>query len=101
MADGAERIVSPALASALDDLRQFVIADDAERSEVIEASDRETLTALAESVGPLFGEINAVLDRLADAPHPLPEDQELLEYDLNSLAQAAMEARQELDHRPL
>jgi hypothetical protein len=101
MADSAERIVSPALAAALDDFHRFVIADDAERSEVIEASDRDTLTALAESVGPLFEEINAALDRLTVAPHPLPEDQELLEYDLNSLAQAAMEARQELDGRPL
>jgi hypothetical protein len=97
MADDGTRIVSPALASALDDFRQFVIADDEERSGVIEATDPKTLTALADAIAPLFGEINAVLDRLTEAPHPLPEDQELLEYDLNSLAQAAMEARQQLD----
>jgi hypothetical protein len=94
-------MVSPPLAAALDNFRRFVIADDAERSEAIEGSDREALTALADAVDPLFEEINSVLDRLVEKAHPLPDDEDILEYELNSLAQAAMEARQELAARPL
>lgn len=48
---------------------------------------------------PLYGEINEVLDKLVARPHPLPESLEQLEVDLNSLAQAAMEAQQELNTR--
>lgn len=92
--------ISAELAAALQSFRGFLVSDDVERGHEIERSDRETLTALADAVDPLFEEINAVLDRLDRTAHPLPEDQEYLEYDLNSLAQAAMEARLELDDRP-
>jgi len=91
MADNAVA-PSPALAAALAAYQSFLISDDQERVEAIEAADRETRVALARAVDPLYGEINALLDTLTAAPHPLPGDLEQLEDDLNSLAQAAMEA---------
>lgn len=95
-----EPIVSPALAAALAKFRPFLQADDVERSEAIEHADSQTLVTMAVAVRPLYPEINQVLDRLVAEQHPLPEDLELLEEDLNSLAQAAMEAELELDGRP-
>lgn len=91
--------ISPELAMALRTLRRHLLADDLERSDAMERSDRETLTALVEAVEPLFDEINAVLDRLLAKPHPLPSDEEELEVDLNSLGQAGAEARLELARR--
>jgi hypothetical protein len=88
--------VSPALAAALETYKAFLLSDDDERERGITEGDPEVLRALADAVDPLFDEINAVLDRLTAARHPLPRDQEQLESDLNSLAQAAMEARMEL-----
>jgi hypothetical protein len=55
--------------------------------------------ALANAIDPLFDEINSVLDQLVATPHPLPDDQAALEDELNSLAQAGMGARMELDDR--
>jgi hypothetical protein len=93
----ADPIVSPALRSALDTYGRFLSSDDSEREQAIESSDRETLKAFANAIDQLYEEINAVLDRLVAAHHPLPDDQEQLEYDLHSLAQAAMEARLALE----
>lgn len=89
--------LSSELAAALDRYRAFLVADDAKRANVIEASDLDALRVLVATVEPLYPEINAVLDGLMSADHPLPEDLELLEVDLNSLAQAGMEAQQALN----
>lgn len=99
MDDQARPIVSPQLAAALRSFRGFLVSDDGMRSEETARSDVERLTSLIGTVQPLFPEINAVLDRLTAAPHPLPADEERMEEDLNSLAQAAIEARFELDSR--
>lgn len=88
--------VSEPLLSALATFKAFLQPDDDDRAHAIKAADTETLAAMAETVGPLYGEINAVLDRLVAEAHPLPEDLELLEVELNALAEAAMEAEQEL-----
>lgn len=92
-------LLSNDLASALDTFSEFLIEDDVARSVAIDNSDHERLSALAAAVDPLFEEINAVLDRLVAKDHPLPEHEEQLEYDLNSLAQAGMEARTHLEER--
>lgn len=99
MDEQAGPIVSLQLAAALRSFRGFVVSDDSTRSEETARSEVELLTALIGAVQPLFPEINAVLDRLISAPHPLRADEERLEEDLNSLAQAAMEARFELGRR--
>lgn len=91
--------VSPALASALHDFRPLLEPDDLDRVQGIERAASETLAAMIEAVEPLYPEINSPLDRLVSQPHPLPEDLEELELDLNSLAQATLEARQELATR--
>lgn len=91
--------ISPELSAALKDYGRFLESDDFERGKVIESSDTPTLVGLADAVDPLFDEINRTLDRLVAAAHPLPENDESLEEDLNSLAQAAMEARMEADQR--
>ena len=85
--------ISADLAAALVTFRRFLLADDFDRSREIGGADPETLEALAAAVEPLFDEINAVLDRLTGARHPLPPNEEDLEADLNSLAQAGVEAR--------
>ena len=89
--------LSPALATALETYRAFLLSDDSERAAMVEGSSPEQLAALADAIDPLFDEINAVLDHLTGASHPLPSDQDQLETNLNSLAQAAMEARMKLD----
>jgi outer membrane murein-binding lipoprotein Lpp len=99
VADLAGRAVSQALAAALADFRGYLVSDDFERGRVIEASDEEALRTLVATVDPQYPEINAALDRLTSAEHPLPGDLERLEMDLGSLAQAAMEAKQELAAR--
>jgi hypothetical protein len=91
--------LSAELTDALATFRSFLVSDDVDRGEVIEASTAGTLTALVAAVTPLYPEIDATLDKLVALPHPLPEDDEQLEEDLNSLAQAALEAEQELDGR--
>lgn len=96
MPDSVEGL-SPALATALETYRAFLLSDDSDREAIVEGSSPEQLAALANAIDPLFDEINAVLDRLTGASHPLPRDQEQLESALNSLAQAAMEARMQLD----
>lgn len=90
---------SDALDDALRANATFLLSDDVERETAIQRSGRDELSALADGVDPLYDEINAVLDQLGELAHPLPADQERLEDQLNSLAQAAMEARMELDSR--
>jgi hypothetical protein len=97
MPNDRDRMISPALASVLSTFASFVLSDDADREDIIEASDPTTLTALVAAVDPLFGEINAVLDRFDEGPRPGSADDQQLESDLHSLAQAAMEARMQLD----
>jgi hypothetical protein len=75
-----------------------VLTDDAERSDKIVATDSVTLRKLADAVGPLFSEINAALDATYEKSSLSDEEQDL-EADLNALAQAAEEARIELEHR--
>lgn len=89
--------ISPPLTNALSEYREFLLSDDSEREAAIEGAAPDRLRALADAVDPLFDEINAALDRLTSASHPLRSDQEQLEDELNSLAQAAMEARMQLD----
>lgn len=91
--------VSPALASALHDFRPLLEPDDLDRTQALGRAASETLAAMVEAIEPLYPEINSLLDRLVTQPHPLPEDLEHLEADLNSLAQAALEARQDLASR--
>jgi hypothetical protein len=55
--------LGPALSDALQRFEQFLLSDDGECTETVMAADRETLRPLAETVNPLFDEINAVLDR--------------------------------------
>jgi hypothetical protein len=90
--------VSDGLASALAEFQPLLLADDEERSNKLEATDSDALRRLAEAVEPLFDEINATLDRTNAAPALSAGEQEL-ESNLHSLAQAAMEARIELDDR--
>jgi phosphate uptake regulator len=96
---GNTESVSPQLAAALRTFSRFLESDDVARSKQIGESDVEELTTLADAVDPLYEEINEVLDRLVAKPHPVSEDEERLEEDLNSLAQAAMEARLERNRR--
>jgi len=90
--------VSDKLAAVLADFEPFLLADDEERSNKLASSDIATLRRLAEAVEPLFDEINATLDKTGQAAS-LSEDEQRLESDLHSLAQAAIEARFELDDR--
>ncbi len=99
MANRAPVEISPALAQALQRFDRFLVADDAARSDAIEQADGATLRDLVETMVPLYDEVNGVLDVLVEHPHPLPEDQELLEEQLNSLGQAGMEAQLELEAR--
>jgi hypothetical protein len=99
MADRAPVEISPGLAHALRRFDQFLIADDLDRSEVMDQADDATLQELVATMEPLYAEVNAVLDVLVAHPHPLPADQELLEEQLNSLGQAGMEAQFELRDR--
>jgi hypothetical protein len=91
--------ISPKLAAALRTFHRFLLSDDIQRSDEIERSDKETLTALAGAVEPLLDEIDDVLDRLVAKPHPLPPAEDDFEVDLNSLGQAGIEARMELNSR--
>ena len=92
-------ITSRRLTDVLQTFGHFILSDDHERSTQIGRSDVEALTAFADAVDPLLDEINAILDMLVARPHPLSEGGERLEEDLNSLAQAGMEARLELANR--
>lgn len=97
--EGHSEAVSPELARALRTFRHFLESDDRARANQIESSERQQLSALADALEPLNDEINEVLDRLVARPHPLSEYEGGLEEDLNSLAQAGMEARMELANR--
>lgn len=99
MADRDHDVVSEPLRQALGDFRVFLRSDDLERTEAIESADGEALSSLASAVEPLFDEVDQVLRALDARPRPLPEHLEQLEEDLNSLAQAAVEARLELGAR--
>lgn len=91
--------VSPALRAALDRFDHYLISDDSDRGEAVSRSDTEMLRELVDAVTPLYDEVNSILDVLVAQPHPMPEDQEALEYRLNDLAQSAEDARIELDSR--
>ncbi len=92
--------LSPALAAALERFSEFLRSDDDDRARAIEDSEPAVLPTLAAAVQPLFDEINAVLDKYVRRVLPLPPAQGQLESDLNSLAQAATEARAYLDDHP-
>jgi hypothetical protein len=87
---------SRALHEAIDRFKPFLVTDDAARPAAMSGAHTETIRDLVLTITPLFEEINALLDALVSSPHPLPEKQALLEEQLNSLGQAAMEARFEL-----
>ena len=91
--------ISARLRDALARYHRFLLADDLERDRVIQRADAQALTDLADTVEPLLDEIDSTLDRLTAAPHPLSDEDETLEIDLNSLAQAASEARMEAERR--
>jgi len=97
MADDSLELLSQPLRDTLEDFRGFLRSDDLERQDAIEGADDATLAALIDAVD--LDEVNQVLDDLVERPHPLSEDLEQLEGDLNSLAQAAIEARHELNSR--
>lgn len=99
MTDGDDQVASRPLQRALSEFQDFLRSDDLERIEAIGNADSERLAVFTAAVEALHGEINQVLDGLVERPHPLPEDLEQLEVDLNSLAQAAMEAELELTSR--
>lgn len=65
-------------------------SDDVDRSALTEIASDEDLTNLLEVVDPLFPSINGYLDVTGDAERAVP---------FGDLAQAAMEARFELDRR--
>ena len=91
--------MSKPLESAMADFASFIGSDDLERSAVIQRANGKTLAALAAAVRPLHAEINDLLNHFAAMDHSLPPDLERLESDLNSLAQAGMEAEGELAAR--
>ena len=99
MDEGLGVTPSYALSDALVGYSMFLVADDVERSDVLEGADWNSLMALVESVTPLFPEIDGLLDRLRALPRPLPEDLEVLEYDLRLLGQAGREAQLVLRER--
>jgi hypothetical protein len=98
MSNSEPIVVSDDLAAALAEFQPFLLADDEERSNKLRASDNDTLRGLAEAVEPLFDEINTTLDETNEASTLSGEAQDL-ESNLHSLAQAALEARIELDDR--
>lgn len=65
-------------------------SDDVGRGGVTDAASDEDLSALVEAINPLFPAINAYLDATGDAERAVP---------YGDLAQAAMEARFEIDRR--
>jgi|SRR5580658_8844824 hypothetical protein len=65
-------------------------SDDVERGDLASAASDDDLRDLIETVDPLFPAINAFLDETGDAERAVP---------YGDLAQAAMEARFELDRR--
>jgi hypothetical protein len=66
------------------------LSDDVGRGDLTTAATDEELEALVQTVNPLYPAINAYLDKTGDAEHAVP---------YGDLAQAAMEARFELDRR--
>lgn len=98
MSDSEPITIGDDLAAALTEFQPFLLADDEERSNMIAASDSDALRKLVQSVEPLFDEINATLDKTYEAASLSAEEQDL-ESNLHSLAQAAEEARIELDGR--
>ncbi len=65
-------------------------SDDVDRGDLTDGASDEDLQSLVEAVNPLFPAINAYLDATGDVEHAVP---------YGDLAQAAMEARFELDRR--
>jgi len=66
------------------------LSDDVGRGGLTAAATDEELEVLVQMVNPLYPAINAYLNKTGNAEHALP---------YGDLAQAAMEARFELDHR--
>jgi hypothetical protein len=91
--------LSAELRTALERFRRFAVSDDAVRGAAIESAATPELEALADTIDPLFAEINAVLDRFDATSHPLPDADAELEHDLHAVAQAGEEARIEVDRR--
>jgi hypothetical protein len=96
---GESSPVSPSVARLLAEFNEFLVADDPDRDDLIGRTDSTRLQEFTRSAVPHIGEIDAALDELASRRHPLPPDVEQLEFDLNSLAQAAIEAQLELQRR--
>ncbi len=90
---------SPRLRAVLDGFPEFLDSDDEARSDAVSGADTGRLRDLVVAVEPLFDEINALLDRLNAAEHPVSSELETLEDALNSLGQVGMEAQFELDDR--
>lgn len=65
-------------------------SDDVGRGDLTTGATDEELKALVKAVDPLYPAISAYLDETGDAEHAVP---------FGDLAQAAMEARFELDRR--
>jgi hypothetical protein len=65
-------------------------SDDVERETLTSAASDEDLQDLVEVIDPLFPVINTYLDETGDAEHAVP---------YGDLAQAAIEARLEIDRR--
>jgi hypothetical protein len=91
-------VASPELAAVLVEFEPFLLSDDVERTDKLASTDSATLRKLAEAVEPLFDEINATLDKTGAASSLTDEEQDL-ESNLHSLAQAAIEARMTLEER--
>jgi hypothetical protein len=69
---------------------RWAASDDVERGSLTDAASNEDLSALAGAIEPLLPAINAYLDATGDAERAVP---------YGDLAQAAIEARLELDRR--
>jgi hypothetical protein len=65
-------------------------SDDVGRSDLTTSASNQELTDLVQTIDPLYSAINAYLDSTGDAERAVP---------YGDLAQAAMEARFELDRR--
>jgi hypothetical protein len=90
--------LSPALNDAIARFPRYLVSDDVDRGNEIASTDSESLRAFADAIAPLFGEINAVLDRL-DALASLTDEQQDLVVLLNDIGQAGVEAQLELEGR--
>jgi hypothetical protein len=89
--DAAE--VTPELRQLLPMLRRWATGDDTARSNRIASATDEDLRELVEVVSPELQAIDAFIDSIGE---PLPDEAALL----GSLAEAALEAKHELERKP-